>query len=79
LLRLQLIGRTSFEEHHQRPSQLRGSHRFVCYSSALLILAIRSSAKPLRAWCHLLHANVHSMLTEVRLLPDLLLRVLTSS
>ncbi|HSM90319.1 MAG TPA: NrfD/PsrC family molybdoenzyme membrane anchor subunit, partial [Desulfobacterales bacterium] len=37
---------------------------FVCYSSALLILAI-DVGQPLRAWFIFWHANVHSMLTEV--------------
>jgi molybdopterin-containing oxidoreductase family membrane subunit len=37
---------------------------FICYSSALLILAI-DVGQPLRAWYIFWHANVHSMLTEV--------------
>ena len=37
---------------------------FMCYSSALLILAI-DVGQPLRAWFIFWHANVHSMLTEV--------------
>ncbi len=37
---------------------------FVCYSSALLILAI-DVGQPLRFWFIFWHANVHSMLTEV--------------
>lgn len=37
---------------------------FICYSSALLILAI-DIGQPLRAWFIFWHANVHSMLTEV--------------
>jgi Ni/Fe-hydrogenase subunit HybB-like protein len=37
---------------------------FICYSSALLILAI-DVGQPLRAWHIFWHANVHSMLTEV--------------
>lgn len=37
---------------------------FVCYSSALLILAI-DVGQPLRSWFIFWHANVHSMLTEV--------------
>ena len=37
---------------------------FVCYSSALLILAI-DIGQPLRGWFIFWHANVHSMLTEV--------------
>ena len=37
---------------------------FICYSSALLILAI-DVGQPLRAWFIFWHANVHSMLTEV--------------
>ena len=36
----------------------------VCYSSALLILAI-DVGQPLRSWFIFWHANVHSMLTEV--------------
>jgi len=38
--------------------------RFICYSSALLILAI-DIGQPLRGWFIFWHANVHSMLTEV--------------
>ncbi|THB79833.1 MAG: molybdopterin oxidoreductase [Desulfobacteraceae bacterium] len=37
---------------------------FVCYASALLILAI-DIGQPLRGWFIFWHANVHSMLTEV--------------
>ena len=37
---------------------------FVCYSSALLLLAI-DVGQPLRSWFIFWHANVHSMLTEV--------------
>ena len=37
---------------------------FICYSSALLILAI-DIRQPLRGWFIFWHANVHSMLTEV--------------
>ena len=37
---------------------------FICYSSALLILAI-DVGQPLRSWFIFWHANVHSMLTEV--------------
>jgi len=37
---------------------------FICYSSALLILAI-DIGQPLRNWFIFWHANVHSMLTEV--------------
>jgi molybdopterin-containing oxidoreductase family membrane subunit len=37
---------------------------FVCYSSALLILAI-DIGQPLRGWFIFWHANIHSMLTEV--------------
>ncbi len=37
---------------------------FICYSSALLILAI-DVGQPLRGWFIFWHANVHSMLTEV--------------
>jgi molybdopterin-containing oxidoreductase family membrane subunit len=37
---------------------------FVCYSSALLILAI-DVGQPIRFWFIFWHANVHSMLTEV--------------
>jgi len=37
---------------------------FICYSSALLILAF-DVGQPLRAWFIFWHANVHSMLTEV--------------
>jgi Ni/Fe-hydrogenase subunit HybB-like protein len=37
---------------------------FICYSSALLILAI-DIGQPLRRWFIFWHANVHSMLTEV--------------
>lgn len=37
---------------------------FICYSSALLILAI-DVGQPLRNWFIFWHANVHSMLTEV--------------
>lgn len=37
---------------------------FICYSSALLILAI-DIGQPLRGWFIFWHANVHSMLTEV--------------
>ncbi len=36
----------------------------ICYSSALLILAI-DIGQPLRGWFIFWHANVHSMLTEV--------------
>jgi menaquinone reductase, integral membrane subunit len=36
----------------------------ICYSSALLILAI-DVGQPLRSWFIFWHANVHSMLTEV--------------
>ena len=37
---------------------------FICYSSALLILAI-DVGQPIRGWFIFWHANVHSMLTEV--------------
>jgi len=37
---------------------------FICYSSALLILAI-DIGQPLRGWFIFWHANEHSMLTEV--------------
>ncbi len=37
---------------------------FICYSSALLLLAI-DIGQPLRGWFIFWHANVHSMLTEV--------------
>ncbi|MBU4318075.1 MAG: polysulfide reductase NrfD [Proteobacteria bacterium] len=37
---------------------------FICYSSALLILAI-DVGQPMRSWHIFWHANVHSMLTEV--------------
>ncbi len=37
---------------------------FICYSSALLILAI-DIGQPMRNWFIFWHANVHSMLTEV--------------
>lgn len=37
---------------------------FICYSAALLILAI-DIGQPLRGWFIFWHANVHSMLTEV--------------
>ena len=37
---------------------------FICYSSALLILAI-DVGQPLRSWFIFWHCNVHSMLTEV--------------
>lgn len=37
---------------------------FICYSSALLILAI-DVGQPLRAWFIFWHVNVHSMLCEV--------------
>jgi len=37
---------------------------FICYSSALLILAM-DVGQPLRSWFIFWHANVHSMLTEV--------------
>ena len=37
---------------------------FICYSSALMILAI-DIGQPLRGWFIFWHANVHSMLTEV--------------
>ncbi|MBU4463078.1 MAG: polysulfide reductase NrfD [Proteobacteria bacterium] len=37
---------------------------FICYASALLILAI-DIGQPLRGWFIFWHANVHSMLTEV--------------
>ncbi|MBS3732685.1 MAG: polysulfide reductase NrfD, partial [Desulfobacterales bacterium] len=37
---------------------------FICYSSALLILAL-DIGQPLRGWFIFWHANVHSMLTEV--------------
>ncbi len=37
---------------------------FICYSSALLILAY-DVGQPLRGWFIFWHANVHSMLTEV--------------
>ena len=46
---------------------------FICYSSALLILAI-DVGQPLRAWFIFWHANVHSMLTEVAFCLTLLLR-----
>ena len=37
---------------------------FICYSGALLILALEVG-QPLRAWFGFWHPNVHSMLTEV--------------
>ncbi|MCP4746477.1 MAG: polysulfide reductase NrfD [Desulfobacteraceae bacterium] len=37
---------------------------FICYSSALLILAI-DVGQPMRSWFIFWHANIHSMLTEV--------------
>ncbi len=37
---------------------------FICYSSALMILAI-DVGQPLRFWFIYWHANIHSMLTEV--------------
>ncbi len=37
---------------------------FICYSSALLLLAI-DVGQPLRSWHIFWHANIHSMLTEV--------------
>ena len=49
---------------------------FICYSSALLILAI-DVGQPLRAWFIFWHANVHSMLTEVAFCLTLYFGVLT--
>ena len=37
---------------------------FICYSGALLILALEVG-QPLRSWLGFWHPNVHSMLTEV--------------
>ncbi|MCG8472268.1 MAG: polysulfide reductase NrfD [Desulfobacterales bacterium] len=48
---------------------------FICYSSALLILAI-DIGQPLRGWFIFWHANVHSMLTEVAFCLSLYLSVL---
>ncbi len=49
---------------------------FICYSSALLILAI-DIGQPLRGWFIFWHANVHSMLTEVAFCLSLYFAVLT--
>ncbi|MBF0100467.1 MAG: polysulfide reductase NrfD [Desulfobacterales bacterium] len=49
---------------------------FICYSSALLILAI-DIGQPLRGWFIFWHANVHSMLTEVAFCLSLYFCVLT--
>ncbi len=49
---------------------------FICYSSALLILAI-DIGQPLRGWFIFWHANVHSMLTEVAFCLSLYFSVLT--
>lgn len=49
---------------------------FICYSSALLILAI-DIGQPLRGWFIFWHANVHSMLTEVAFCLSLYFGVLT--
>ncbi len=49
---------------------------FICYSSALLILAI-DVGQPLRSWFIFWHANVHSMLTEVAFCLSLYFSVLT--
>ncbi|MCP3872417.1 MAG: polysulfide reductase NrfD [Desulfobacteraceae bacterium] len=49
---------------------------FICYSSALLILAI-DIGQPLRGWFIFWHANVHSMLTEVAFCLSFYFAVLT--
>lgn len=49
---------------------------FICYTSALLILAI-DVGQPLRNWFIFWHANVHSMLTEVAFCLTCYLGVLT--
>lgn len=49
---------------------------FVCYTAALLILAI-DVGQPLRSWFIFWHANVHSMLTEVAFCLSAYLAVLT--
>jgi menaquinone reductase, integral membrane subunit len=49
---------------------------FICYSSALLILAM-DIGQPLRGWFIFWHANVHSMLTEVAFCLSLYFGVLT--
>jgi Ni/Fe-hydrogenase subunit HybB-like protein len=49
---------------------------FVCYTAALLILAI-DVGQPLRSWFIFWHANVHSMLTEVAFCLSTYLGVLT--
>ncbi len=49
---------------------------FICYSSALLILAI-DIGQPLRGWFIFWHANVHSMLTEVAFCLSVYFAVLT--
>ena len=49
---------------------------FICYTSALLILAI-DVGQPLRSWYIFWHANVHSMLTEVAFCLSCYLGVLT--
>jgi len=49
---------------------------FICYSSALLILAI-DIGQPLRGWFIFWHANVHSMLTEVAFCLSVYFGVLT--
>ena len=49
---------------------------FICYSSALLILAI-DVGQPLRSWFIFWHANVHSMLTEVAFCLSVYFAVLT--
>ncbi len=49
---------------------------FICYSSALLILAL-DIGQPLRGWFIFWHANVHSMLTEVAFCLSVYFAVLT--
>lgn len=49
---------------------------FICYSAALLILAI-DIGQPLRGWYIFWHANVHSMLTEVAFCLSVYFGVLT--
>lgn len=49
---------------------------FICYTSALLILAI-DVGQPLRGWFIFWHANVHSMLTEVAFCLSCYLGILT--
>jgi molybdopterin-containing oxidoreductase family membrane subunit len=44
---------------------------FICYSGAIFVLMV-DVGQPLRAWFTFWHPNVHSMLTEVTFLPDVL-------